>query len=89
MGKAHVRNYFKRSLSEAVRVRHAGLKKGYDLVWIARQNMTEQTDFWEIDAAVETLLKRAKLIEATAPQLGQRPKPQPKDKESSDKENEK
>jgi ribonuclease P protein component len=75
MGKAHVRNYLKRELNEAVRVRHEGLKKGYDLMWIARQNMTEQTDFWEIDKVVEQLLRRAKLIEWTPAQVTLRPLP--------------
>ncbi len=73
MGKAHTRNRLKRELREAVRVRHAGLKKGFDLVWIARAALTEETDFWTIDATVEQLLRRAKLIESVPAQVEQRP----------------
>ena len=74
MGKAHVRNYIKRSIGEAVRVRHAGIKPGYDLVWIARQNLTEEIGFWEIDNVVESLLRRARLLDWTPPQAINRPK---------------
>jgi ribonuclease P protein component len=74
LGKAHTRNRLKRELREAVRVRHPGLKKGFDLVWIARQDLTEATDFWTIDRTVENLLRRAKLIEFVPEQVGQRPK---------------
>ena len=73
MGKAHVRNLLKRRLREAVRVRHGGLKKGFDLVWIARNALTEQTEFWTVDGTVESLLKRARLIETTPLQVEQRP----------------
>jgi ribonuclease P protein component len=73
LGKAHTRNRIKRMLREAVRVRHEGLKKGYDLVWIARNNLTDDTDFWTVDATVESLLKRARLIEFVPPEVGQRP----------------
>lgn len=73
LGKAHSRNRVKRMLREAVRVRHSGLKKGYDLVWIARQGLNEATDFWTVDATVESLLRRAKLVETVPPQVAQRP----------------
>jgi ribonuclease P protein component len=74
LGKAHTRNRLKRELREAVRVRHPGLKQGFDLVWIARQNLTEATDFWTIDQTVDSLLRRAKLIEFVPEQVGQRPR---------------
>lgn len=74
LGKAHTRNRLKRELREAVRVRHPGLKKGFDLVWIARQNLTEATDFWTIDRTVDDLLKRARLVEFVPEQVGQRPR---------------
>lgn len=76
MGKAHVRSRLKRIIREAVRVRHPGIKKGYDLLWIARNNLTEQTDFWQVDETVETLLKRAKLIEFVPSLVAERPKRQ-------------
>jgi ribonuclease P protein component len=74
LGKAHTRNRLKRELREAVRVRHPGLRKGFDLVWIARQNLTEATDFWTIGQTVDSLLRRAKLIEFVPEQVGQRPR---------------
>lgn len=74
LGKAHVRNLIKRRLREAVRVRQAGLKNGYDLVWIARNNLTEETDFWTIDATVQNLLRRAGLLQFVPPEVAQRPR---------------
>ena len=71
-GKAHARNRLKREIREAVRVRQAGLKIGYDLVWIARSHLNEQTSFWEIDSAIENLLKRARLLEFTPPEATSR-----------------
>ncbi len=74
LGKAHTRNRIKRMLREAVRVRHAGLKKGYDLVWIGRNGLSDQTDFWTVDATVENLLRRARLVEFTPAQVAMRPR---------------
>lgn len=74
MGKAHTRNRLKRQIREAVRVRHAGIKPGYDLVWIARNSLTEETGFWTIDQTVESLLRRARLLEAIPPQVSTRPR---------------
>lgn len=74
MGKAHTRNRLKRQIREAVRVRHAGIKPGYDLVWIARNSLTEETGFWTIDQTVESLLRRARLLEAIPPQVSKRPR---------------
>jgi len=78
MGKAHVRNRIKRRLREAVRVRLTGIKPGYDLVWIARAGLTDQTDFWEIDRTVESLLRRARLLDFVPNQAINRPKTQNK-----------
>jgi ribonuclease P protein component len=72
--KAHTRNRLKREIREAVRVRHPGLKSGFDLVWIARNNLTEETDFWTIDQTVDNLLRRARLIEFVPEQVGRRPR---------------
>ncbi len=75
IGKAHTRNLLKRRVREAARVRHAGIKPGYDLVWIARNSLTEEVDFWTVDQVVEGLLKRAKLLESLPAEVNQRPKP--------------
>jgi ribonuclease P protein component len=73
MGKAHTRNRIKRVLGEAVRVRHSGIKPGYDLVWIARTALTDKTDFWEVDHTVETLLRRSRLLDFVPPEVSNRP----------------
>ena len=74
MGKAHTRNKLKRQIREAVRVRHSGIKTGFDFVWIARNNMNENTGFWAIDQAVENLLKRSRLQDSIPLELENRPK---------------
>lgn len=61
-------------IREAVRVRQAGIKPGYDLVWIARTALTDQTDFWEVDRTVETLLRRARLLDFVPAQATNRPR---------------
>lgn len=75
MGKAHSRNRIKRCIREAVRVRQAGLKPGYDLMWIARTNLTAETDFWIVDNTVESLLRRARLLNFVTPETTNRPRP--------------
>jgi len=58
VGKAVVRNRIRRHLREALR--HSPVKQGWDLVIIARQPAAK-TDFREVAATVEALLRRANL----------------------------
>jgi ribonuclease P protein component len=74
VGKAHSRNLIKRRIREAVRVRQEGIKSGFDLVWIARNALTDTTDFWTLDQTVESLLKRAKLLQNVPQKALDRPK---------------
>ena len=61
VGKAVTRNRVKRRVREAVRARYAVLPGGLDLVWIARP-ASATADYGEIVAAVEQLLRRARLL---------------------------
>jgi len=60
LGKAVRRNKIKRRIREAVRLRLAHIEPGFDFVFIARKQ-AGSADFWEISAAVESLVKRANL----------------------------
>lgn len=61
VGKAVRRNRAKRLLREAVRHRLPAIARGWDIILIARGE-AEGTEFQAIDAAVESLLKRARLL---------------------------
>src|SRR5579884_2786217 len=61
VGKAVRRNRAKRRVREAVRERYAQLAPGYDLVWVVRQDLAD-TDHGTLVAAVEQLLRRARLL---------------------------
>jgi ribonuclease P protein component len=61
LGKAVVRNRLKRRLREAARRQQPTIEPGWDLVFIARQPLLA-ADFAQIAAAVEQLLRRAKLL---------------------------
>ena len=61
VGNAVRRNRTKRLLREAVRHRLAAISPGWDIILISRAG-AEQAEFTAIDAAVESILKRAKLI---------------------------
>ena len=61
IGKAVTRNRVKRRVREAVRARYPALSEGVDLVWIARPP-SATADYGAIDAAVEQLLRRARLM---------------------------
>jgi ribonuclease P protein component len=61
IGKAIRRNRTKRLLREAVRHRLESISPGWDIILISRAG-TDKAEFKDIDAAVESVLKRAHLI---------------------------
>jgi ribonuclease P protein component len=61
LGRAVKRNRIKRQMREAVRSQMAGLKPGFDLVFIARQPIKEAS-FTEISQVIMYLLKLASLL---------------------------
>lgn len=61
VGSAVRRNRSKRLLREAVRRRAAQIAPGWDLIFISRAG-SERAPLGEIDAAVESILRRARLI---------------------------
>jgi ribonuclease P protein component len=60
IGKAVRRNRTKRLLREAVRHRLENISPGWDIILISRAG-AEQAEFKDVDAAVEGILRRAKL----------------------------
>jgi ribonuclease P protein component len=61
IGKAVGRNRTKRLLREAVRHRLADISPGWDIILIYRAG-AGQAEYPAVDSAVESVLKRAKLI---------------------------
>ncbi len=61
VGKAVQRNRAKRLLREAIRRRLPGIPQGWDIILIGRRE-ADQADFQAVDAAVDTLLRRAHLL---------------------------
>lgn len=61
VGKSVVRSRVKRLISETYRINKDDLKKGYDLVFIARTASNDKS-FKEIDKALKNLLKKAGLL---------------------------
>lgn len=61
IGKAVARNRAKRLMREAVRQRLPIIVPGWDLILIARGGAA-QTEFREMDAAIENALRRANLL---------------------------
>ena len=61
VGNAVERNRIKRRMREVVRSRCDRITPGWDIILIARQG-TEDADFAEIESAIDTLVKRARLI---------------------------
>jgi ribonuclease P protein component len=70
VGNAVVRNRAKRLMREATRLHLGDIKEGWDLVFIARNPMREAS-FGQVEQAVQQLLRRAGLLEATCKELGQ------------------
>lgn len=58
VGKAHVRNYYKRRLREIIRQNFARIEPGYDLIFLARVPITE-IEYHEIEKNVKYLLKKS------------------------------
>ncbi len=63
VGGAVVRNRAKRLMREATRLRQAMIADGWDVVIIARRSIRE-ANFYQVDRAVEQLLRRARLLKA-------------------------
>ncbi len=66
VGNAVVRNRVKRRVREAVRLRHADLAPGHDLVFIARAPAAE-ADWPAVRGATEDLLRRARILPRERP----------------------
>ncbi len=61
LGNAVERNRIKRRMREVVRSRCERTAAGWDIILIARQG-AQSVDFEEIESAIDTLFKRARLI---------------------------
>jgi ribonuclease P protein component len=68
VGNAVTRNRVRRRIRESVRVQHAALNRGYDLVWVARNGCAAAT-YKELSDAVDSLLRRARLYRAAGTAL--------------------
>ena len=64
VGKAVRRNRTKRLLREAVRHRLGNISPGWDIILISRTG-AEQAEFKDVDAAVESILKRGHLLRSS------------------------
>ncbi len=61
IGKAHQRNRVRRVLRAVLRLRHATLRTGFDVVLVAHPSSVDAT-WLEMRAAVDTLLNQAGLL---------------------------
>ena len=62
-GNSVVRNRAKRLMREATRQCHPHLRQGHDIVLIARNSFTPEMTQAEITQQIETLARRAKLVQ--------------------------
>lgn len=61
VGKSVVRSRIKRLISESYRLNKDSIKKGYDLVFIAR-NASNDKNYFEIEKSLKNLFKKAGLL---------------------------
>lgn len=66
VGGSVERNRAKRLLREAIRVRHAELAQGHDLLLIARNSFRDETTLLEVSAQLDGLIDRAGIRTAGA-----------------------
>lgn len=68
-GGAVERNRARRRVSESVRLRYDEIEGGWDLVFVARTALG-RASFADIESAVDSLLRRARLVGSEAPCAG-------------------
>jgi ribonuclease P protein component len=61
VGKSVIRSRVKRLISESYRLNNEPIKKGYDLVFIARTASNDKS-YFEIEKSVKNLFKRSGLL---------------------------
>ena len=59
--KASLRNKIKRRLRGLVRIKLEKIKKGFDVILIAKEGL-ENKDFWDIEEVISKLFSKAKII---------------------------
>lgn len=59
--KASLRNKIKRRLKGLVRIKLEKIKKGFDVILIAKEGL-ENKDFWDIEKVISKLFSKAKII---------------------------
>ncbi|MCL4250213.1 MAG: ribonuclease P protein component [Anaerolineae bacterium] len=61
LGRAVTRNRVRRRLREAIRLRHADVRPGFDILWIARSGLVDQP--WDVVVkTVDELYRQAGLL---------------------------